>query len=104
MTMTWKEKEIKSLQSQVNKLNERIEKLKNLKDEEIDIELDLLTIPDFPFRNSMVWQMLCQRCEIYTVYDLIHASPKNMLRTSGFGKARLKILEDWMSKYNLTFI
>lgn len=39
-----------------------------------------------------------------TVYDLVHSSPQELLQVKGFGKARLKKVEDWMAKHGLSFI
>lgn len=100
--MTRREQEIVQLEKQIMELTRRLETLKRLDKKSIDLEEKLVNFSDFPW--SFGWQCAAKLCNVVTVFDLIHASPNELLKARGFGKAKLKSVEEWMQKYNLTFV
>jgi DNA-directed RNA polymerase alpha subunit len=85
--------------------NEQLQKTKSSDKTESLLKKYLKSFSDFPnVKNGHVWNYIEKNLNIYTVDDLIHTNPGDIMKSRGFGKKRMEQLEEWMAKYNLTFI
>lgn len=104
--MTPREKEIKDLTNMIKELKAKLKQVKKSNNNDLFLNKRLRTFPDFPNVKSgyTLWSFIEDRLKIYTVNDLIHTNPNDLIRFRGFGKGRMKELEDWMDKHNLMFM
>lgn len=100
--MTKREQEILQLERQINVLTQKLENLKKINEESIDLDESLINFSDFPW--SMLFQRAAVRLEIHTVYDLIHTTRKDFLSVKGVGPVTLKEVEEWMAKHGISFL
>ena len=105
-----KEKEIVEIQQEISILKKELEEYRNIPDSYYDTTLE--SCEDFPLSAMKCYHISKQIgisfCNGYykeaTINDLIHSSPKELLKTDGIGKASLKLIEEWMEKHGLHFI
>ncbi len=105
-----KEKEVAEIQQEILTLKKKLEKYRNIPDSYYDTTLE--SCEDFPLSEMMCYliseQIGTSFCNGYykyaTINDLIHSSPEKLLKIRGFGKARLKLIKEWMEKHGLDFI
>ena len=102
-----KERELNQLQEELLGMKEKLEEYKNIPDSYYDTTL--ISCEDFPL-GPMWCYKIGDILEIsgypldVTINELIHSSPKQLLKVSGLGKGKLKLIEDWMEKHNLHFL
>ena len=99
--MTKKEKEIEEIKREIERLQEKLKKLEALP--EFDEDERLLDIKDFPFFGLHI-NLLMYRGKIFTVNDLLHSSPEEILNINGIGKSYLNKITEWMNKHGLMFV
>ena len=100
-----KEEEIFLLEQLINELNNRLENIRKMDSQDFFLTRKLRLFSDFPnIKEGNCWSFIERKLNIYTVNDLIHANPNEILRCRGFGKKKLEDIKKWMKKYNLMFI
>ena len=104
--MTPREKEIKDLTRMIKELKAKLKAMKKSKNNDIFLNKRLQTFSDFPNIKSQynLWNHIEDSLNVYTVNDLIHTNPNEIMKFKGFGKIRMKQLEDWMDKHNIMFM
>lgn len=102
-----KERELNQLQEELLGMKEKLEEYKNIPDSYYDTTL--VSCEDFPLKPHWCYRIgeileISEHPMNVTINELIHSSPKQLLKVSGLGKGKLKLIEDWMEKYNLHFL
>ena len=102
-----KERELNQLQEELVGMKEKLEEYKNIPDSYYDTTL--VSCEDFPLKPHWCYRIgeileISEHPMNVTINELIHSSPKQLLKVSGLGKGKLKLIEDWMEKYNLHFL
>jgi len=99
--MTSKQKEIKRIEREIEKLKNELEIIKALPDSFEDEKLE--NIEDFPFKEKTRINYLNLH-GIYTARDLIFSSKSKFSRIRSFGPKSIELLEQWMEKHDLKFL
>ncbi len=104
-----KKRQLNELQSEITFLENELEDYKNIPDSYFDTILE--SCDDFPLKSHWCYRISKEIGTFYvdsykyaTINDLIHSSPESLLKVSGIGKEKLKMIEQWMEKHNLSFI
>ena len=69
----------------------------------------LVSCEDFPWGHHWCYKIgdileIPEYSENVTINELIHSSPKQLLKIKGLGKGKLRLIEDWMEKHDLHFL
>ena len=93
----------------ISALKKKLEEYRNIPDSYYDTTLE--SCEDFPLSemkcyliSEQIGTLFCNGYKYATINDLIHSSPEELLKISGFGKSRLKLIKKWMEKHGLDFI
>ena len=99
-----KKQELAELQEKISTLKKKLEEYRNISDSYCNTIL--ISSEDFPLARHWLYDISKQITfdKYATINDLIHSSPKELLKIRGLGKARLKLIEEWMEKHELHFI
>ncbi|MFR2570990.1 MAG: hypothetical protein ACLS90_04745 [Clostridia bacterium] len=102
-----KERELNQLQEELLGMKEKLEEYKNIPDSYYDTTL--VSCEDFPLRHQWCYRIgkilgISEHPLNVTINELIHSSPKQLLKVSGLGKGKLGLIEDWMEKHDLHFL
>ena len=102
-----KERELNQLQEELLSMKEKLEEYKKIPDSYYDTTL--VSCEDFPLGHQWCYRIgkilkISEHPMNVTINELIHSSPKQLLKVSGLGKGKLKLIEDWMEKHNLHFL
>ncbi len=109
MELSKKERELEEIQKEVSLLKAKIEETQNIPDSYFDQTLE--SCEDFPLHRAWAYKIgdiigtvRYNNVQRATVNDLIHSSPEKILKVDGIGKAKLKLIMDWMETHDLHFL
>lgn len=102
-----KERKLNQLQEELLGMKEKLAEYKNIPDSYYDTTL--VSCDDFPLEPRWCYKIgdileIPEYSENVTINELIHSSPKQLLKIKGLGKGKLKLIEDWMEKHDLHFL